>query len=129
MKRAAIFLLLAAWVAALAPGVPAVEQGKAFLWDGRHWAQISQDAKVGYVFGMGNLADFEVGARSARKPPCISQAFVGELKRYTVIQIVQEVDQYYQQHPDKKSTPVIEVVLRRCTAVCPPEPAKGGKKP
>jgi hypothetical protein len=128
MKRAALCLLLAGLIFALAPGVSAAEQGKAFLWDGSHWGQVSQDAKVGYVFGLGNLADFEVAARGPNKTPCISAAFVGELKRLTVMRIVQEVDKYYQEHPDKTSTPVIEVVLRRCTSVCPPEPAKGGKK-
>jgi len=115
-------------VGGLAGAAPAVETGKAFLWNGVHWQQVPEDGKVGYIFGMGNLADFEVAAAKGRKPVCLSQAFVDDLKTRTVMQIVQAVDQFYQENPGKLDTPVIEVVLRRCTKVCPPETPKGGGK-
>jgi len=101
-------------------------QEKGFLWDGNQWPQLSYDAKVGYVKGIGNLADFEV-ASSKGKGPAISQAFVSELKAKTVDQIIKDVDNYYQENPGKLNTSVLEVILIRCTTVCPPG-TPGAKK-
>jgi hypothetical protein len=116
-------LLLALTATPLAAG----EQ--AFIWTGKHWPGLSYDAKVGYVKGIGNLADFEVGALKATgRMACIAQAFFEELKSKTVAQIIDEVDKFYQANPDKLQTPVIEVILRRCTKACPPETKPGEKK-
>ncbi|MBI4794357.1 MAG: hypothetical protein HY790_00670 [Deltaproteobacteria bacterium] len=115
-----LFLLLG-----LTPAVLAAQ--KAFLWDGSHWSQVSFDGKAGYVFGMGNMADFEAAAGGG-KSPCVSRAFADELKTKTVDQIIAAVDQFYKENPDKMQTTVIEVILRRCTTVCPPETKSGGKK-
>ena len=117
---AGLILLLGLTTAALA-------SDKAFLWDGANWSQISADGKAGYIFGIGNLADFE-NAASGGKAACVSKAFADELKTKTVAQIVTEVDKFYKDNPDKLQTSVIEVVLRRCTTVCPPEIKGGGKK-
>ncbi len=107
----------------------ALAQEKGFLWDGTHWTGLSFDAKVGYVKGVGNLADFEVGAGAGKgRGPCISRAFVDELKTKTVNQIIQEVDKYYQENPGKLNTSVIEAILRRLTSLCPPETAQEKKK-
>lgn len=121
MRRALILSLAILGVGALVGGALALDTGRAFLWNGSHWEQVSTDGKIGYVFGIGNLADFETAAAGSRKPPCVSRAFVNELKAKKVMDIVQEVDRYYQENPSKLDTPVIEVVLRRCTALCPPE--------
>jgi hypothetical protein len=127
MKKVIIMVLAAALAFGAASGTLAAE--KAFLWNGNHWKQASLDGKIGYVFGIGNLADFEVASGGSKgRGACISKAFVDELRNMTVMQIVQEVDKYYQGNPGKLSTPVIEVVLRRCTSVCPAEPASGAKK-
>ncbi len=125
MKRASILSLAAVLILVAASAGMAAD--KAFLWNGEHWKQVSLDGKVGYVFGIGNLADFEVAAGRGRTG-CISRAFVDDLKKHTVMQIVQEVDKYYQENPGKLDTSVIEVVLKRCTSVCPPE-TSGGAKP
>ena len=116
-----LVLLLGLATAALAADQPG------FLWDGNQWPGLSFDAKVGYVKGIGNLADFEVAA-SAGKVACVSQAFAEELKTKTVAQIIEAVDKFYKENPDKLQTSVIEVILRRCTKVCPPETKSGGKK-
>ena len=109
----------------LATGAMAAE--KAFLWNGTHWSQVSFDGKAGYVFGIGNLSDFETAA-AAGKSVCVSRAFAAELKNKTVDQVIAEVDKFYKDNPDKMQTSVIEVILRRCTTVCPPEMKNGGKK-
>jgi hypothetical protein len=106
----------------------ALAQSKGFLWDGTHWKDLTQEIKVAYIKGIGNMADFETAAGGSGRAGCISKAFVDELKTKTIAQIVQEVDKYYKENPKKMNTSVIEVVLRRCTALCPPEPKTAEKK-
>lgn len=125
MKKAIMPVLAA--LCLLGATMGAAAQDKAFLWDGTHWQQVSQDGKAGYIFGIGNLADFETAASRGRAV-CISRAFVDELHKRTVMQVVQEVDKFYQENPDKLQTSVIEVVLRRCTSVCPPGTPSGAPK-
>jgi hypothetical protein len=128
MRAAAILAMIGLLIGGLALSAPAAESGQAFLWTGHNWQQVSEEGKAGYVFGMGNLADFESAASRGRKAACLSQAFVQDLKSRTVMQIVEAVDTFYRENPAKLDTPVIEVVLRRCTKVCPPDTAKGGEK-
>jgi hypothetical protein len=128
MRPAIILILIGVMIGGLTASAPGLDTSKAFLWNGVHWQQVSEDGKAGYIFGMGNLADFEVASSRGGKAVCISRAFVDELKSRTVMQIIQEVDKFYQENPGKLDTPVIEVVLRRCTAVCPPETSRGMKK-
>ncbi len=106
----------------------ALAQSKAVLWDGTHWKNLNNEIKVAYIKGIGNMADFEVAAGGSGRAGCISKAFVDELRTKTIASIVQEVDKYYQENPKKENTSVIEVVLRRCTALCPPEPKGGAAK-
>jgi hypothetical protein len=106
----------------------ALAQPRAVLWDGTQWKVFNKDIKVAYIKGIGNMADFEVAAGGRSRAGCISKAFVDELKTKTIASIVQEVDKYYQENPNKTNTSVIEVVLRRCTALCPPEPQGGATK-
>jgi hypothetical protein len=128
VRAPVILVLIGLMIGGLAMSAPAVETSHAFLWTGVHWKQVSEDGKAGYIFGMGNLADFEIAASQGKKPVCLSRAFVDELKFRTVQQIIQEVDKFYQENPGKLNTPVIEVVLRRCTKMCPPETPSGTKK-
>ncbi len=126
MKFSAKGLILGLTVfLALTSGGLAAAEG--FLWNGQQWTQLAYDVKVGYIKGIGNLADFEVVA-SKGKGVCVSRAFVDELKTKTVDHVVKEVDKYYQENPGKMDTSVIEVVLRRCTSVCPPEAGAPKKK-
>lgn len=101
---------------------------KGFMWDGSHWKDLNPDLKVAYVKGVGNMADFEVGAGTGGRAGCISKAFVDELKTKTVGQVVQEVDKYYKENPGKMNSPVLEVILRSSTKLCPPEAAVSEKK-
>jgi hypothetical protein len=103
---------------ALAGG--SLAQQKGFLWDGNQWPQLTYDAKVGYVKGVGNLADFEVASAKGKGGP-ISHAFATELKTKSVGQIIDQVDGYYKENPGKLNTTVLEVILIRCTTgICPP---------
>ena len=99
---------------------------KGFLWDGTQWKDMTTDIKVAYVKGIGNMADFETAAAGSAPAPCISKAFVAELKTKTIDQVIAEVDKYYQENPGKMDMPVIAVIMQRCTKLCAAPPA--GKK-
>lgn len=118
---------LVALVALLLLAGGALAQDKAFVWDGNQWPQLSFDAKVGYIKGIGNMADFEAAA-SKGKGAAVSKAMAAELKTKTVQHIIDEVDKYYKENPGKLSTSVMEVVLIRCTKACPPGMEAGVKK-
>ncbi len=122
LGKAVFFAVVTALV--LAGG--ALAQGKATLWDGNQWNQMPYDAKVGYVAGVGNMADFDLAAGRG-KVGYASRAFSTDLKSKTVNQIISEVDQYYKENPNKMGTTVLEVIAMRCTTVCPPG-MKGVKK-
>ena len=102
---------------ALATAALAVDQG--FLWNGTHWKDMSPEVKVAYVKGIGNMADFENAAGGSGRAACISKGFVDELQTKTITQVIAEVDKYYKENPTKMDTPVIVVILQRCTKLCP----------
>lgn len=106
----------------------ALAQNQPEMWDGTHWKQFSKEIKVAYIKGIGNMADFEVAVSGKERAGCISAAFVDELKSKSIDKIIKEVDTYYKENPKKLDTSVVEVVLRRCTAVCKPKVATPKKK-
>ena len=122
----AVILGLALCFALAAVSLAADNSG--FMWDGTHWKDLNFDLKVAYIKGVGNMADFEVGTGSSGRSACISKSLVGELKTKSVGQVVQEVDGYYKDNPSKVKTPVLEVILRSSTKLCPPETATEKKK-
>ncbi len=128
MKLAVILLVAGVMVSGLVGTSPAVDTNQAFLWNGVHWQQVTVEGKAGYIFGIGNLADYEVAASRGKKLACVSRVFVDEMKTKTVMQIIQDVDKYYQESPEKLSTPVIEVVLRQLTKASPAQVPAGETK-
>jgi hypothetical protein len=112
----------------LALTTAALAAEKGFLWDGNQWKDMTNDLKVAYVKGIGNMADFENGAATSTSspPPCISKGFVDELKTRTIAQVIAEVDKYYKDNPAKLDMPVVAVIMQRCTKLCP-APAAGKK--
>ena len=128
MRASVILLVMGVMVGALAATAPAVDTNQAFLWNGVHWQQVTTDGKAGYIFGIGNLADYEAAASKSRKLACISRVFVDDLKTRTVMQIIQEVDKYYQDNPGNLGTPVIEVVLGQLTKASPAQVPAGETK-
>jgi hypothetical protein len=104
---------------------------KAEFINGAHWAKWSNQDKLVYIRGLSNWADFITEAQRERGKSsefCISKVFVDELKTKSLGQIVTEVDAYYQENPQKLTTSVVEVILRRCTNACPPEAGAREKK-
>ena len=118
--RAWVFVL----VMLLALGTAALAAEKGFLWDGTQWKDMTNDIKVAYVKGIGNMADFETAAAGSAPAPCISKGFVDELKTKTISQVIAEVDKYYKENPGKMDMPVIAVIMQRCTKLCAPTAEK-----
>ena len=111
---------------ALATGALAQQQ---LAWDGSQWKEFNQEIKVAYVKGMLNMAAFETAMGGASgSAACVSRSFTEELKTKTLGQVVAEVDKFYKENPGKMKTPVIEVVLQRCTKLCPAAPPAVEKK-
>jgi hypothetical protein len=100
--------------------------GQPFMLDGTHWSGISYDAKVGYVKGLGNMADFEVqaGGSKTSRGYCLAYNLVQEMRNKTIEAIVKEVDQYYLENPGDTQKTVLEVIMRRAAKLCPPETKK-----
>ncbi len=100
--------------------------GQPFMINGTHWSEISYDAKVMYVKGVGNMADFEcqAGAFKQGRNFCLASTLVKELQAKSIDTVVKEIDQYYKENPNKLNTSVLEVMLRRANIVCPPETTK-----
>lgn len=107
-------------------GIATPGWGQPFMLDGSYWSEISYDAKVGYVKGVGNMADYECQAAADKKGRsyCVGNMLVQELKDKSIDTVVKEIDQYYKENPDKLKTTVLEVLLRRATKLCPPETKK-----
>ena len=128
MRAAVVLFVVGVMLGALTAAAPAVDSNQAFLWNGVHWQQVTTDGKAGYIFGIGNLADYEVAASKDRKQVCVSRSFVEVMKTKTPLQIIQQVDQYYQDNPGKLDTLVIEVILGQLIKASPapaqPETAK-----
>jgi hypothetical protein len=124
IKCAACIAVLAIFAVA---SVALAADHKGFLWDGTQWKQMNTEIKVAYVKGIGNMADFENAAGGSGTAACISKGFVDELKTKTIAQVIAEVDKFYQGNPTKLQTPVITVILQRCTKLCSVPPAKAKK--
>jgi hypothetical protein len=125
MRAAVILFVVGVMLGALPAAAPAVDGNQAFLWNGVHWQQVTTDGKAGYIFGIGNLADYEVAASKDRKQVCVSRSFVEVMRTKTPLQIIQQVDQYYQDNPGKLDTLVIEVILGQLIKASP-APAQPG---
>ncbi len=128
MRPAVILLVVGVMWGAMAAAAPAADSNQAFLWNGVHWQQVTMDGKAGYIFGIGNLADYEVAAGKGRKLACVSQVFVEEMKKKTVMELIENVDKYYQENPGNLATPVIEVILGQLTKITPGTGTPGTKK-
>jgi hypothetical protein len=117
-----------AWVSVLvmllALSTAALATEKGFLWDGTQWKDMSNDIKVAYVKGIGNMADFENAAGGSGPAACIAKGFVDELKTKSIAAVIAEVDKFYKENPTKLNLPVVAVIMQRCTKLCAPTAEK-----
>jgi hypothetical protein len=75
---------------------------------------MSHDTKVAYIWGMGNLLEFEGALKeppqAARKSfvPILLQGLRGK----PINEVVRQIDAYYQAHPQQRQQPVVEAMFR-----------------
>lgn len=129
MKKATIQILTILCLLSLVTWTMAIEEGKGFLWNGTHWAKSSTDAKLGYIWGLSNLADEEVaGASKVGMVPCLSLAIQKEMRAHTALQLMEDIDKYYRDNPEMEKATVLEVILRNIKLIYPPHgPARATK--
>jgi len=123
--RVLMGILVLAVLLASAPGAQAIQQ---LAWDGSQWKEFTQEIKVAYLKGVLNMAAYETASGGPSRGACISRAFTEELKTKNLGQVVAEVDKFYKENPGKLNTPVIDVMMRASTKLCPPETAATGAK-
>ncbi len=125
MRAAVILIAVGIIIGGLAATAPAADSNQPILWNGVHWQQVTTDGKAGYIFGVGNMANYEVAAARGRKVACVSQVLMEEMKKKTVMEIIAGVDKHYQDNPGKMDTLVIEVILGQLIKISPGEMAPG----
>ena len=119
-------ILCGVLVGILTSGTAAVGWSQPSLLNGTNWSEISYDAKVGYIKGVGNMADYECQAGAVKQGRifCLASTLVQELKDKPIDAVVKDIDLYYKENPGKASTSVLEVMLRRANLLCPPATTK-----
>lgn len=84
------------------------------LLTGQLWQTLSPDAKVAFVWGIGNLVEFE--RVQAGAPPAGTKSFipflVNGLKGKSIDEVVGLVDAYYRNHPDQLQRPVVDAIFQ-----------------
>jgi hypothetical protein len=82
----------------------------AFMYDGNQWLELSNDAKICYLKGAGNMLDYETDSSTALKGLSLSHAITDDPGNKTINRLIQEVDSFYQSNPNKNNTPAVEVI-------------------
>ena len=120
-------LVLVMWLAAWSV-VGSAERAPELL-TGELWQTMSPDAKVAFVWGIGNLVEFE-RAQAGTQPPAGSKSFIPFLVKglsgKSINEVVRQVDTYYDAHPDQVKRPVVDAIFQ--AVVLPTlKTDKGGK--
>lgn len=99
------------------------------LLTGDLWQRMSPDAKVAFVWGIGNLVEFEraqAGSQPAGSKSLIPLLVEG-LRGKPINEVVRQIDAYYQTHPDRLKEPVMGAIFQ--AIVLPAlKASKGGAK-
>jgi hypothetical protein len=81
---------------------------------GEVWQTMPHDTKVAFVWGLGNLLEFE--RHLGDVPPATSRSFlpplIKGLQGKTINDIVHQVDAYYRTHADQRQLPVINAIFQ-----------------
>jgi len=84
------------------------------LLTGELWQTMSPDAKVAFVWGIGNLVEYE-RTRVGPQPPGTKSfipLLVKGLAGKPIKDIVRGVDGYYETHPDQLKRPVVDAIFK-----------------
>lgn len=119
-------LVLGMWLVAWSV-VGSAERSPRIL-TGELWRTMSDDAKVAFVWGIGNLVEFERAQRSPEPPGSKSliPLLVKGLRGRPINEVVQQIDAYYDAHPDQLKRPVVDAIFQ--AIVLPTLKAEKGAK-
>ncbi|MBI3077104.1 MAG: hypothetical protein HYY85_09010 [Deltaproteobacteria bacterium] len=99
------------------------------LLTGELWQNMSPDAKVAFVWGIGNLVEFERAQTGAS--PAGSKSFLPLLTKglsgKPINEVVRQVDAYYQAHPDQLKRPVVDAIFQAVVLPTVKAEMEGGK--
>lgn len=98
------------------------------LLTGDLWQIMSPDAKVAFVWGIGNLVEYE-RARTGPQPSGTKSfipLLVKGLNGKPINDVVGQVDAYYETHPDQVKRPVVDAIFQ--AVVLPTLRAEKGEK-
>ena len=94
-------------------GIGAAEPSSQLL-TGELWQQMSADTKVAYIWGIGNLVEYERALMVT--PPAESKSFfpllIKGLSGKPINDVVRQIDAYYQTHPDERQRPVMDAMFQ-----------------
>jgi hypothetical protein len=94
-------------------GIEAAESSSQLL-TGELWQQMSADTKVAYIWGIGNLVEYERALMVT--PPAESKSFfpllIKGLSGKPINDVVRQIDAYYQTHPDERQRPVMDAMFQ-----------------
>lgn len=117
MKRSAVISVAALLVLAMGLAgwsvVGSAERSPELL-TGELWRTMSPDAKVAFVWGIGNLVEFERAQTGAQ--PTGSRSFIPYLVKglsgKPIKEVVRQVDAYYHTYPDQLKRPVVDAIFQ-----------------
>jgi len=98
------------------------------LLTGELWQTMSPDAKVAFVWGIGNLVEYE---RAQREPqPVGPRSFIPLLVKglagKPINEVVRQVDTYYETHPDQLKRSVMDAIFK--AVVIPAADRRGDRR-
>jgi hypothetical protein len=81
---------------------------------GKHWVESTEREKKAFLIGMGTIIEIEQEVQSknpsSEKTKSFIPTFVAGLSQYSITEIMNQIDSWYQAHPDQLNRPVIEVI-------------------
>lgn len=84
------------------------------LLTGQLWQTMSPDAKVAFVWGIGNLVEYERAQAGAS--PMSTKSFIPflikGLKGKPIDEVVRLVDAYYRSYPEQMQRPVVDTIFQ-----------------
>ena len=118
MKKSLIFAAVAVTcMAVLLVSLPAsgLASEDVPLADGELWSKSSRPEKIAYIVGISNLMVVEyLFQEGANKKPTDDQTIIRRLfnaaEDVTLDGIIDQIDQWYEKHPDKMKEPVLVVI-------------------
>lgn len=103
-------LILLLWL--LTWGVVGSVEGPPQLLTGELWQSMSPDAKVAFVWGIGNLVEYERAQTGPPGPKSFIPLLVKGLAGKPINDVVRQVDAYYETHPDQLKRSVVDAIFK-----------------